>query len=282
MASLVPSAPKDEPVVRFARPPHAAGLELVHYPDLTRGWRGSGFPEAYTWFTTIDRLKGDVDLLSRGVRSECSPGTVTIGEPGEPYVLRPRSAMCGEFRVIRVYQSLFAEIRDEIGAPAAGSPFPRTPQRDPGLARTFDRLYRAIDTGSTLATQQRLFTFLAGLVERGRRAPVPHRDRDARGVRRARELLHARFDEPLTLAELAGAAGTDRFALLRAFSRELGMTPHAYQIHLRVARACRLIAGGRPLADVAIAVGYSEQSALHRPFARLVGVTPGVYARALL
>jgi hypothetical protein len=129
---------KDEPLVRFARPPHAFGLELVHYPNLTRGWRG--IPEAYTWFTMIDRLKGDVDVLSRGVQAPCAPRSVTVGEPGEPYVLRPRSAMRGEFRVIRVYQSLYAEIRAQIGAPAAGSPFPRAPQRDPGLARTFDQL----------------------------------------------------------------------------------------------------------------------------------------------
>ena len=279
MASLALSAAKDQPVVRFLRPPHAAGLELVHYPNLTRGWRG--IPEAYTWFTMIDRLEGDVDVISRGMRAQCAPQSVTIGEPGEPYALRPRSPMRGEFRVIRVYQNLLAGIRDEMGVPFAGSLFPRAPQKDPAVNRSFSRLYRAIDDGETLATQERLFTFLAALADRGRRAPAPQANRDPRGVRRARELLHARFQEMLPLAELAQAAGTDRFALLRAFSRELGMTPHEYQIHLRIARSCRLIAQGVPLADVAIAVGYSEQSALHRPFTRLVGVTPGAYARAL-
>jgi len=73
----------------------------------------------------------------------------------------------------------------------------------------------------------------------------------------------------------------DKFALLRAFSNELGITPHAYQIQVRMARACRLIAQGVPLAEVAHKVGYSEQSALHRPFKRRIGVTPGAYARAL-
>jgi AraC-like DNA-binding protein len=99
-------------------------------------------------------------------------------------------------------------------------------------------------------------------------------------VRRAQELLHARFDGSLSLDELAEAAGTGRFALLRAFSRESGITPHAYQVQLRMARACRLIERQVPLAAVALEVGYSEQSALHRPFKRLVGVTPGAYARA--
>lgn len=70
------------------------------------------------------------------------------------------------------------------------------------------------------------------------------------------------------------------FALLCAFARELGLTPHAYLVHLRVARARRLIVDGWTLADTALAVGYSEQSALTRQFRRLVGITPGAYARA--
>ena len=28
------------PVVRFTRPSHTPGIEIVHYPNLTRGWRG--------------------------------------------------------------------------------------------------------------------------------------------------------------------------------------------------------------------------------------------------
>src|SRR5579859_995121 len=87
-------------VVRFARSSSAPGLEIVHYPDLTRGWRG--IPEAYTWFTLIDRLQGDVEVVSRGIVAPCQPRSLTIGEPGEPYVLRPRSDMRGEFRVVRI------------------------------------------------------------------------------------------------------------------------------------------------------------------------------------
>src|SRR5579859_3488855 len=50
------------------------------------------------------------------------------------------------------------------------------------------------------------------------------------------------------LDELARAAGTERYALLRVFSKELGVTPHVYQVQLRMARDCRLIKQGWPLA----------------------------------
>ena len=273
---MSPSA--DAPVVRFVRPLHAPGLELAHYPSLTRGWRG--IPEAYTWFTFIESLKGDVDVLSRGMSARCEPGSVTIGEPGEPCVLRPSSPMLGDFRVVRVDNQLRNGVLEDIGVRRSSYPFPRRPQSDPRLARAFAGLYGAIDAGELLQIQERLFAFL-GLAARAGRAFTDSGARGAEAVRRARELLHARLDVSVSLDELARAAGTDKFALLRAFSRTLGMTPHAYQVQLRIARACRLIARRVPLADVALAVGYSEQSALHRVFKRLVGVTPGDYARAL-
>ena len=63
--------------------------------------------------------------------------------------------------------------------------------------------------------------------------------------------------------------------------RRSGSSHSSRRVQLRMAGACRLIALHEPLAETAFAVGYSEQSALQRPFKRLVGVTPGNYARAI-
>jgi len=278
-ASSHPTAAPDSPLVRFARPSNTPGLELVHYPNLTCGWRG--IPDSYTWFTMIDRLEGDVEVISRGVRAQCAPGSLTIGEPGEPYVLRPRSEMRGEFRVVRVDNALLYATTGELGVHAGESPFPREPLCRRPLAQLFARFYEAIARGEKLETQERLFAFLASLVGLGARPVAPNGTRNAQGVCRAREVLHAQFDTLVSLDELAQAANMDKFGLLRAFSNELGITPHAYQVQLRMARACRLIAQRVPLAEVAQIVGYSEQSALQRPFKRLIGVTPGAYAGAL-
>ena len=269
----------EPPVVSFLRRPELPGLELVRYPSLTRGWRG--IPEAYTWFTMIPWLEGEVEVHSRGVRAPCEPASVTVGQPGEPYALRPRSAMRGEFRVIRVDTLLLDTIVEEVGLRPGDSHFPRAPVGHEQHARRFAQCYDAIATGDRLAVEQRLVTFVAGLLGARGGASDATRSGAHGAIERARELLHARFDAHLSLDELAQAAGMDRFRFLRAFSQQLGMTPHAYQMQLRIARARRLIAANVPLAEVALAVGYSEQSALQRPFKRLVGVTPGAYARAV-
>src|SRR6202008_1114252 len=69
------------------------------------------------------------------------------------------------------------------------------------------------------------------------------------------------------------------YALVRAFSKEVGMPPHAYQTYVRVLRARELIALGRRLSSVALDVGFTDQSHLSRNFKRGLGVTPGRYAR---
>jgi AraC-like DNA-binding protein len=263
--------------VRFVRPAHSPGLELVHYSNMTRGRQG--IPEACTSFATIPWLEGDVDFVSRGRCVRCEPGWLTSCEPGDPFAIRPRTAIRGELRVVRIDNDLLDLNLEELGVPRTARPLPLRPQLAPALMMAFSALYRAIEHGERLEMQGCTFGFLAALVEPTRRL-AGGRERNSKGVGRARDLLHARFEGSPSLDELASAAGIEKFALLRAFARELGLTPHAYLVQLRVARARRLIAHGGSLADVALAVGYSEQSALTRQFRRLVGVTPGVYARA--
>jgi AraC-like DNA-binding protein len=100
-------------------------------------------------------------------------------------------------------------------------------------------------------------------------------------VLRIRDFLRNEFARTVTLDELGHRAGMCRFALVRAFTREVGLPPHAYQTHLRVLHACELIRKGVPLSAVALNVGFSDQSHLCRHFKRILGTTPGAYGREL-
>src|SRR5437899_3299767 len=114
--------------------------------------------------------------------------------------------------------------------------------------------------------------YALGVVEAGAHAFA------ARGaVATAREHLEAHFAEDLSLAELAARAGVDRFHLLRAFRRALGLPPHLYQTQLRLRHAKQLMLAGEPPAMAAAAAGFADQSHLIRKFKAAYGVTPGQY-----
>jgi AraC family transcriptional regulator len=83
------------------------------------------------------------------------------------------------------------------------------------------------------------------------------------------------LDQQLSLADLADVAGLSPTYLIRQFKKTTGLTPHQYLIERRVERARELLMEGhRTIAEVASAVGFTDQSHLDRHFKRLLGVTP--------
>lgn len=58
-------------------------------------------------------------------------------------------------------------------------------------------------------------------------------------------------------------------------------TAFAYLTQLRIVRAKQLLAAGVKPRDIALQVGFYDQSQLNRHFRRIVGATPGEYARAV-
>ena len=96
-----------------------------------------------------------------------------------------------------------------------------------------------------------------------------------RRLERARGFLHAHDHRNVTLGEMASVAGLSQFHLARYFKSAFGRSPISYHRALRLARAADLLkAGGRSVAEVAEATGYSDQVALSHAFRREYGAPP--------
>lgn len=94
-------------------------------------------------------------------------------------------------------------------------------------------------------------------------------------VRRALDHLLRNYAEPVTLRAMAALSGRTPFQLIRAFRRELGVTPHALLLRIRVVRGTAMLIDGEPIAGVAVDVGFVDQTHFTRHFKRLHGETPG-------
>jgi AraC family transcriptional regulator len=97
-------------------------------------------------------------------------------------------------------------------------------------------------------------------------------------LRRTRERLESSFRRPPALAELAVAAGVHPAHLTRSFRRHYLRSIGAFTRELRVQRAKELLPK-TPLADVALACGFADQSHFTRTFRKLEGVTPAEFRR---
>jgi AraC-like DNA-binding protein len=138
----------------------------------------------------------------------------------------------------------------------------------------------AFERGDDLEGEELLAVALRGFLASPPR-PAARGGRETAPVATAHRYLLDNLHTSVTLAELCAVSGLDVFHLLRAFRRAYGVPPHRFLVGARVARARDLLARGVAPADVAADVGFCDQSHLNRHFARIVGVTPARYARAV-
>jgi AraC-like DNA-binding protein len=105
-------------------------------------------------------------------------------------------------------------------------------------------------------------------------APVP----PARHLLRARDLVDARYFEPLGVDDMAMAAGLSRAHFSREFRRAFGESPHAYLLTRRLERAAALLRfTDRSVADICHLVGLQGVGSFTTSFTRTYGLSPTAY-----
>jgi AraC-like DNA-binding protein len=145
-------------------------------------------------------------------------------------------------------------------------------------------LHKTLVAGvNSLESESRFTWTLAQLIERhaSLRFGEQRLGNEQKAVERARRYIEERYAQGVSLGKLADHVSLSRYYLLRAFRAVVGMPPYAYLESVRIRHAQLLIEAGRPLVEVAAETGFSSQSHLTERFKRIIGVTPGQYARQL-
>ena len=100
----------------------------------------------------------------------------------------------------------------------------------------------------------------------------------ARHLLRAKDLVDARYFEPLGVDDLAAVAGLSRAHFSREFRRAFGESPHGYLLTRRLERAAALLRNtDRSVAEVCLDVGLASVGSFTTSFKRTFGKTPTAY-----
>jgi AraC-like DNA-binding protein len=103
----------------------------------------------------------------------------------------------------------------------------------------------------------------------------------ARHLLRAKDLVDARYREPLDVKALARAAKLSPAHFSREFRREFGEPPHRYLLNRRLERAAALLRNtDRSVADICLTVGLRSVGSFTTSFGRVFGMTPTEYRAA--
>ena len=146
------------------------------------------------------------------------------------------------------------------------------------ITRLVTRLYkefRNVDKVSPLSIEGLGLEILAAFSRQSETAPEGYLPG---WLRDARELLHDRLCETMTLAEISSQVGVHPLRLARAFRKRYGCSLGEYQRRLRVEQASRQLATTRrSLADIAVSAGFADQAHFSRVFKDHTGLTPAKF-----
>jgi AraC-like DNA-binding protein len=216
--------------------------------------------------------------LQRGRRRE-------VVAPYQLVVLDPSSAHSGTPITTEPWSGrlLVIELPDVTsGNEGVEVTFPDPRVGGPLMAKRFIQLHETMrSVASRLERESGVAAFLHDLAQFSPARDVgPTTRLDLCAVRVAAQYLQDNLAVNVSLDDLARAAGTSKFHLVRQFRAVTGVPPHTFQIGQRVMQARRLLEAGRGAAEVAAMTGFVDQSHLHRHFTHRLGITPGRYARA--
>ncbi|HEX4960650.1 MAG TPA: AraC family transcriptional regulator [Thermoanaerobaculia bacterium] len=244
--------------------------------------RGIGVTHVYPWHwheeIQISALEeGGGYLAFRGREHATPEGSLLFVPPGEVHTNRHATPAGCSYRTLNVAPEFLARI---CGRGERVFSLHEPVVRDRELFRLFVATHERLEempprlTGEVL-----LLRLLEEMCQRTAemRCHEGYGREERLGVRRVREYLIQHYAEIVALEDLSRVANLSPYHLHRVFTREVGMSPHAFQTQVRIARAKLLLHKGRPLRGVAAETGFADQSHFTREFKRFVGLTPGAF-----
>jgi AraC-like DNA-binding protein len=263
----------------FWRDTRLNNLELLRATYLTHVFA----PHTHEGYAIGVIDKGAERFKYRRKMHVAAAGCLVVINPGEVHTGEAAIQDGWSYRMLYPATSLLQQAASELTGKAQAIPFfPEPIIHDPFMHQALSHLHAVlVNSTSALERESALIWTLAHLVQRHADTPpallMPGDERAP--ILRIRAYLEEHFTQNVSLEQLATLAHLSPFHLLRVFRETVGLPPHSYLTQIRVARAKTLIGASLPLAEVAAAVGFTDQSHLNRHFKALVGVTPGQYAR---
>ncbi|WP_115937846.1 helix-turn-helix transcriptional regulator [Aestuariispira insulae] len=226
-------------------------------------------------------LKGRALYQNMGESQTIGDGTLVTINPGDAHSCNPIGDHWS-YRMLFIDAQWIGEWQDSRFDMHGLDylPFRESASQLPGISRDFQHLFDglAYETDAFAAEcllLEKLDTVFGSLMKD---QPEEPRWRSAAAkLSLAAELLQDRLEENVSLDDLAIATGLSRYHLVRAFKKHYGLTPHGYQLDLRIKQAKKMLVRGARLAETAHGLGFADQAHFQRSFKQRLAVTPRQY-----
>jgi AraC-like DNA-binding protein len=257
--------------------PDLSGVEVLHAHFLKHRYPKHAHEHAVIGLVE----SGAVSLGYQGARRQIGPNGIFFVNPEEPHdgvIGDPSDPRGYTYRALYPTPEFLTNIVGEDHLRQLH--FRDAVVNEPFLSDKLRCAHRAIEQhDSLIVCEGLLFYAIMCLLRHNGLAGAPNaRMPKARfAVRRVCDCIEAHPNGKTSLAEYAALAGMSPFHLAHVFVREVGMPLHVYAETIRTRRAKSLLKGDLAISQIALQLGYADQSHFTRRFKQFQGVTPGQY-----
>ena len=225
--------------------------------------------------------RGKRNLKVRGSCHRTAQGDLLLFNPGENHACESHDGQPLDYRCVNIEPDVMEKAAREIFGEFRQIQFRQPIVFHCEFIEELRELHAMILRGERGVRKEEKFYFLLEqllreFAEAGESEPSEPMRAEIQAVC---AFLSAHATEQITLDALGEIAGLSKYHLLRAFTRETGITPYSYLETVRIDRAKTLLKQGIAPAEAALCAGFSDQSHFTNAFKRFIGITPGQYRR---
>lgn len=240
------------------------------------------FPNHFHEYYVIGFIEGGKrHLWCKGKEYDLNAGDLILFNPRDNHYCAPIGGELLDYRAVNIQSGVMLEISKEITGKDYTPYFTKNVIYQSEIALSVAEVYEAILMDMPkLKKEEALFYLIEQILQE---YSVPFEMVGDTGINKQTKMLcsymEQHFAENITLDDLASMIGAGKSYLLRAFTKEIGVSPYRYLQTIRIERAKALLEQGIGPIDVAGMTGFSDQSHFTNYFKEFIGLTPKQYQR---
>jgi len=205
-------------------------------------------------------------------------GDIILFNPGDNHACVQSDDGTLDYRGFHISKNSMSDLMEEITGNRTLPIFMKNVLQDDALTCYLRSLHEMVMHGtSDFGKEENLLLLLSTLIQHCGQSFENCTPKCRQEVEKACAFIQQHFQERLSLDQICHDVGLSKSTLLRAFTKEKGITPYRYLETIRINAAKELLKKGLQPIDAAMQTGFSDQSHFTNYFHHFIGLAPGVY-----